>query len=97
MSNSARGLRDRLRAAHPIARAAAAAAGGVAAFYGWMIVGFVTGVVRMCATASEAWIDAWFVLLAAVPIWATWKTWRLLRPDEQAPAPGKPAEAPEPI
>lgn len=74
-------LRDRLRAAHAIVRAAAAAAAGVAAFYAWMIVGFLTGVVRMCATASEAWMYAWLVLLAAVPLWATWKTWRLLRPD----------------
>jgi hypothetical protein len=90
MSSGAAGLSDWLSGAHPVVRAAAAVIVGGVAFCVWMIVGFLTGVVAMCASAGMGWIDTWFVLLAGVPIWATWTTWRLLEPDaDDSAVPGR--------
>ena len=82
MSSAPRALRDWRRAAHPILRAAAAVAAGVAALFAWIIAGFLTGVIAMCTTASGEWMAMWLLLLVVVPIWTMWAVWRLLEPDD---------------
>jgi hypothetical protein len=61
-----------------MARLTIAAAAGFGAAFVWFFVGFLTGVVGMCVTASDEWVRTYLVLLVAIPLAAAWTTWRLL-------------------
>ena len=47
-------------------------AGFLGAFVAWYLLGFVTGVIAMCAWAPEWWVPIYFALAIAVPVVAVW-------------------------